>query len=228
MLGIELLPSLHAIAQEKLDAARGLQELELRTPHVSVAEGSWESATALPWSDIDVAFAYTTAFPHDRGVLRALTNALEPRLRRGCVVCTTDYRLAPSSFELLDEMEGENDGVGGVSVAYIHRKITDGDARTQGDLLKAQVEELKEALAERDESMESLRTRLAECERLRRRAEDRTSNTGGEEVAGGIRICSEDEFLEALRRGSLETGYLTSSGELDYDDEDDPPGPDSE
>jgi hypothetical protein len=93
VIGVELLPSLHAEAVAKRDAATALHddpqfELTILTPHISLHEGSWdngalyqrpgrtqfaEGATLtadlacgyrLPWDTVDVCFAYTTAFPH--------------------------------------------------------------------------------------------------------------------------------------------------------------------
>lgn len=127
-LGVELLPGLCRAADAKLEAARDLAGLQLRTPRVELSEGSWDDASVVAWGEIDVAFAYTTAFPADEAnVLQELTAALAPRLRKGCLVCTTDYRLG-DGFELLEQLEGANDGVGGVSVGYVHRKTCEGAA----------------------------------------------------------------------------------------------------
>ena len=91
--GVELLPGLHAAACEKLAAARATGGL-LRTADVAMVRGSWEDGALLEWDAIDVAFAYTTAFPASAdGVLDELGAALTPRLRAGCVVVTTDYSL---------------------------------------------------------------------------------------------------------------------------------------
>ena len=71
---------------------------------------------------------YTTAIPADEaGVLRGLSAALAARLPRGCHVITTDYVLDPAGFELVETIEGANDGVGGVSTGYIHRKTCVGE-----------------------------------------------------------------------------------------------------
>ena len=44
-------------------------------------------------------------------------------------MCTTDYKLDTSDgFEVVEEMSGANEGVGGTSVAYIHRKISEGES----------------------------------------------------------------------------------------------------
>ena len=98
-------------------------DLSLSLAHAS---SSWCALDA----GVDVAFAYTTAFPHDEaGVLSELSRALKARLRRGAVVCTTDYKLDTSDgFEVVEEMSGANEGVGGTSVAYIHRKISEGES----------------------------------------------------------------------------------------------------
>ena len=71
---------------------------------------------------------------------RELTAALADNLRRGCIVCTTDYRLG-DGFELLEQLDGANDGVGGRSTAYLFRKVCDG--RNRAEALHA--EQLEEA-----------------------------------------------------------------------------------
>lgn len=116
--GVELLPSLHAAAVEKLSAASAmrfniLDHLELQTPSsaIKLHLGSWDDDALLPWDTLDVCFAYATAFDHDaNGVLVALSAALRERLKAGCIVCTTDYRLG-DGFEVLETLAGVNDGV---------------------------------------------------------------------------------------------------------------------
>ena len=84
-LGVELLPGLCRAADAKLEAARALAGLQLRTPRVELSEGSWDDASVVAWGEIDVAFAYTTAFPADEAnVLQELTAALAPRPRVRC------------------------------------------------------------------------------------------------------------------------------------------------
>ena len=128
VMGVEYLKSLHEAACAKLDEANALPGLEFLTPRerIVLREGSWEDPNLFDWSQIDVAFAYSTAFPAEAGVLVELSAALTPRLREGCIVCTTDYTLDPAGFELLEELVDENEGVGGDSVAYIYRKKTPG------------------------------------------------------------------------------------------------------
>ena len=127
VMGVEYLKSLHEAACAKLDEANALPGLEF-TPRerIVLREGSWEDPNLFDWSQVDVAFAYSTAFPAEAGVLVELSAALTPRLREGCIVCTTDYTLDPAGFELLEELVDENEGVGGDSVAYIYRKKTPG------------------------------------------------------------------------------------------------------
>ena len=113
-----------------------------------------------------MAFAYTTAFPSDAdGVLGELTGALDRRLRAGCVVCVTDGLLG-DGFELLESVEGDNAGTGGVSVGYIYRKVSEGDApeahtAERVAALEARVDELEALLAERDARVRYLEDRLA-------------------------------------------------------------------
>ncbi|KAL3903141.1 MAG: hypothetical protein SGPRY_011797, partial [Prymnesium sp.] len=126
--GVELLPSLHAAALAKLEQAEGQAGLLLAP--VELAEASWDD-TSLNLADVDLAFVYTTALPADeQGVLVALTRSLTPQLRRGCLVCTTDYTLG-EGFQLLRSIDGPNDGAGGVSTGHIHLKTSLG--RAEGD-----------------------------------------------------------------------------------------------
>ena len=92
-----------------------------------LVRGSWDDP--LPAFDgVDMAFAYTTAITaNEHGVLDGLSRALSARLRQGALVVTTEYRLDPACFELLEEIEGENPGVGGRSTGLIHRKICAGE-----------------------------------------------------------------------------------------------------
>ena len=127
VVGVEYLPSLASDAAEKLSLARGLPGL-LQTENVALVEGSWDDPEALDWPAIDLAFAYTTAIPANAdGVLEGLSAALTHRLKRGAVVVTTDYRLDPAGFEVLETLEGKNDGVGGVSTGFIHLKTCAGE-----------------------------------------------------------------------------------------------------
>ncbi|KAL1530246.1 hypothetical protein AB1Y20_001161 [Prymnesium parvum] len=142
--GVELLPKLHATAVAKLEDAQQIPDL-LRSP-VAFDEGSWDDE-GLGLSQVDVAFIYTTAIPADEeGVLQDLTKSLTPQLRRGCVVCTTDYTLGVG-FELVESLEGPNDGAGGVSTGYIHVKTSPGN----GDEDNAK----KEAVVQSFEDMEA-------------------------------------------------------------------------
>ena len=127
VMGVEYLTSLASDASEKLTLARGLPGL-LQTPDVQLVEGSWDDPDALSWSEIDLAFAYTTAITtNDDGILEGLSEALSRRLPRGCIVVTTDYKLDPAGFDVLESLEGQNDGVGGVSTGFIHVKTCAGE-----------------------------------------------------------------------------------------------------
>jgi len=75
VVGVEVLPALHRTAREKQEA------LGARTTAgaVEIIEGSFDDPDALAWQDIDIAFAYTTAFPRSaEGVLEDLTAAPAP------------------------------------------------------------------------------------------------------------------------------------------------------
>jgi SAM-dependent methyltransferase len=136
VVGIEYLPSIAADGIAKLSIARGMPTL-LQTEDVQLIEGSWDDPDALDWADLDVAFAYTTAITaNEDGVLEGLSSALARRLRRGCIVVTTDYRLDPEGFEVLDKIEGQNDGVGGLSTGFIHRKICAGERDMDGERIQ--------------------------------------------------------------------------------------------
>ena len=81
--------------------------------------------------------------------------------RRACTKPALSPRgLESQSPQLLDQVEGANEGVGGVSVAYIHRKLTAGvsavDALTaHAKALGARIAHLESELAERDAALEA-------------------------------------------------------------------------
>jgi hypothetical protein len=158
VVGVEYLRSLASTAVEKLEEARaaGL----LRTDDVVLTQGTWDEKLDC-FAEVDVAFAYTTAITtNDEGILEGLSRALAQRLRRGCIVVTTDYKLDPAHFEVLDTMTGENSGVGGTSTGYLHRKRSRGERDAAG-----------EADGEADGSVED----DASCERARAVNEDDAS-----------------------------------------------------
>ena len=131
VVGVEYLRSLASTAVEKLEEARaaGL----LRTDEVVLTQGTWDEKLDC-FAEVDVAFAYTTAITtNDEGILEGLSRALAQRLRRGCIVVTTDYKLDPAHFEVLDTMTGENSGVGGTSTGYLHRKRSRGERDAAGE-----------------------------------------------------------------------------------------------
>jgi hypothetical protein len=105
----------------------------LRTDEVVLTQGTWDEKLDC-FAEVDVAFAYTTAITtNDEGILEGLSRALAQRLRRGCIVVTTDYKLDPAHFEVLDTMTGENSGVGGTSTGYLHRKRSRGERDAAGE-----------------------------------------------------------------------------------------------
>jgi len=125
--GVEYLPAIAATAAEKLAELQEASPDMLRTNDVQLVEGSWEDPLDV-FDGIDLAFAYTTAITaNDEGILENLSAALSDRLRRGSLVITTEYRLDPTNFEVLDEIDGENPGAGGRSTGIIHRKICVGE-----------------------------------------------------------------------------------------------------
>jgi hypothetical protein len=211
--GVELLPSLHKAACEHRDEARLLLSLGLQTPSISLLEGSWDDADLMVWSEIDVAFAYATAFPHDGydcdGVLTELSASLVPRLREGCIVCTTDYRMG-DGFELLETMVGENDGVGSVSTVYLHRKTVPGvrasehlDARV--DRMRARVSSLEAQLAESKARSEELTERIGIVE-----AERDALRVERDELAERIEDAEAASLL-ALKDWAAGTGYISDA-----------------
>ena len=202
--GVELLPSLHATALEKREEAAALHatgELPLLTPSacISLHAGSWDDGALFEWDDVDVCFAYTTAFGHDEaGVLVDLNAALQKRLRRGSIVCTTDYRLG-DGFEELEQIEDANEGVGGTSVVYVHRKTCDGERAydalaARRDELAARIHELEAELAERDVRLAEL---AAAHEELQREAGQEQADAADEVMAA-----------EDLRAWAEEAGYM--------------------
>ena len=125
--GVEYLPAIAATAREKLDELRSAHPGVLQTGNVQLIEGSWDDPLDV-FDGIDVAFAYTTAITaSEEGILEGLSAALSNRLRRGSLVVTTEYRLDPAGFEVLEQMDGENPGAGGMSTGIIHRKICAGE-----------------------------------------------------------------------------------------------------
>jgi hypothetical protein len=72
-------------------------------------------------------------------------------------------------FEVVEQLAGENEGVGGMSVCYIHRKVVAGECsrrvlREHADVLEARVATLEAELAEREATIAELE---AACEELR-------------------------------------------------------------
>ena len=85
-VGVELLSSLHEAAVKALEEAQadGCPLAPLPTPAVDLYKGSWDDESLLAWSELDVCFAYTTAFDHGPdNKLHELSEALSPNLRRG-------------------------------------------------------------------------------------------------------------------------------------------------
>ena len=207
--GVEYLPSLHSAACAKLGEAQTMPGLLMTPPNrIVLREGSWDDPNLFHWSEIDVAFAYSTAFPADENeVLVELSRSLTPRLRAGCIVCTTDYKLADDGFELLEELIDANEGVGGDSVAYIYRKTSAGmsDTAVMGNKVEAQdrrVAELERLLASRDAEMAVLSQRTAALEQENqqlRQERDMLQAELGE---------SERNMLSALRDWADETKYF--------------------
>ena len=210
VFGVELLSSLHQAALERCTAAT--TEMSLSATRVEFFEGSFADANLLPWRDIDVAFAYTTAFPSDAdGVLVDLTAALTQRLRAGCIVIVTDGLLG-DGFDLVDSIEGENEGTGGLSVGYIYRKLSPGEsdadiARQLAARLESRVATLEAELAERDHRLEELTAQLdaalSEAEALRSEVEDLRSPPGADGT-------DDDDFLFDLQEWASSSGYLVS------------------
>ncbi len=131
VVGVEYLQSLATTATKKLEDARSTAGL-LRTDEVLLTQGSWDEPLEC-FAEVDVAFAYTTAITTNaEGILDGLSNALMQRLRQGCIVVTTDYKLDPDHFEVLESISGENSGVGGTSTGYLHRKLSRGERDVTG------------------------------------------------------------------------------------------------
>jgi len=204
--GVELLQGLHEQATKKRDLARSLHaegKLDLLTDaeHIDLVNGSWEDPVLTAWEEIDVVFAYTTALPVEHGVLCELSDALSPLLREGCVVCTTDYQLCEKRFEVISQVAGENEGVGGTSVGYVHRKKCRG--QTETERLLQQIDLLEDVVAttrhERDDALEALATATAEADALRDEIDTLRSQLDSEE--------DDDEDVDALRAWAANAGY---------------------
>ena len=202
-VGVELLCSLHEEAVAKLAEAQSdsCALSPLPTADVALYQGSWEDDSLLAWSELDVCFAYTTAFDHGPdGRLHAFSEALAPTLRRGCIVCTTDYQLsAASGFELLEQLDGPNEGVGGTSVAYIHRKVVGGRSEAlrqqeRADKLAARCEALEATLSERVSEISSLEARCRELEAERDALADAKEALEAELKAAGGELLGDDAW----------------------------------
>jgi len=129
-LGVELLPDLHRIASEQLAAAQAHECVHadfIRADEVAFENASWDDAAL---GHLDVVFGYTTCLQdmvrNDDGVLLELTESLNRRLRRGCIVVTTEYRLG-DGFRLIESIDGQNAFIGGVSTGHIHEKMSPGE-----------------------------------------------------------------------------------------------------
>ena len=224
--GVECLPSLHTAACTKLNEANALPELDLLTPSecIQLREGSWNDPDLFDWGQVDVAFAYSTAFPvNTDGVLAELSAALTPRLREGCIVCTTDYKLDAVGFKLLEEIVDANEGVGGDSVAYIYRKETPG--LSADEVMDAKLEEQRERVGELEAQ---LAAREAEFDKLAKRAAAlEVENHELRKERDALRSQLDDvegEMLSALQDWAQESNYVIASGQeasgrLGFEDE---------
>ena len=213
VIGIELLGSLHQAALEKHTTATN--EISLQSSHVGFYQGSFDDATLLPWREIDVAFAYTTAFPSDAdGILADLSAALSRRLRAGCIVIVTDGLLG-DGFELVDSVEGDNEGTGGLSAGYIYKKVQQGESEAEvaqqlAARLESRVAALEADLADRDcrltDLEAELETAVSEAEALREELETLRSPRGLRRDDGGG--TDDDDFLFDLQEWANSAGYL--------------------
>ena len=201
--GVELLPALHAAALEKREQAVALHEsgeIPLLTPPAAIHlhAGSFDDGALMRWDEVDVAFAYTTAFEHDEdGVLTNLTDALRRRLREGCVVCTTDYTLG-KGFEMVEQIAGENEGVGGTSVAYLHRKLFPGESWT--DAVNAKASAVDAEIAEREREIDQLEARADSM-----RAENEAARAEAERLRA--QLVEDVDESDDLRAWASEAGY---------------------
>lgn len=231
-VGVELLSSLHEAAVAKLTEAQSdsCALSPLPTAEIELYEGSWEDDSLLAWSELDVCFAYTTAFDHGSdGRLHAFSEALAPTLRRGCIVCTTDYQLSPASgFELLEQLDGPNEGVGGTSVAYIHRKVVGGRSEAQrqeqrADKLARRCEALEATLSERDGEITDLQARCRELEAERDALADAKEALEAELAAVGGGLLGDDAwagYAASLAQGCDDAESFTAALRADLLGED--------
>eukprot|EP00590_Aulacoseira_subarctica_P010005 CAMPEP_0172420714 /NCGR_PEP_ID=MMETSP1064-20121228/7066_1 /TAXON_ID=202472 /ORGANISM="Aulacoseira subarctica , Strain CCAP 1002/5" /LENGTH=255 /DNA_ID=CAMNT_0013160799 /DNA_START=162 /DNA_END=929 /DNA_ORIENTATION=- len=115
--GIEILPSLHELALNKL---RDASTMGFLSTEVQFENCDWSSHD-LNLSTADVVFSYTTALRSSGSVLSALTEAIRLKLKPGCVVVTTDYELG-HGFTLVASADGRNEGAGGECTGYVFIK----------------------------------------------------------------------------------------------------------
>ena len=130
--GIEVLPSLHEQAKQKL----ALSSREDAAPVEFVCGSFDDPYTYL--GNADCIFVFSTAMPTE--VTNSLANAIGRQCRPGTIVISTDYMLpltgyceacqqddripsGPFELELVDTVDGYEWTTGGTSTGYIHRVV---------------------------------------------------------------------------------------------------------
>lgn len=125
-LGVEILPRIHEIALEKLEEARAIPGL-LRSDAISFECGSWSESDV---SQLDVVFAATTCSPVDEGTGELLglfgegMSVLNSKLKRGCIVVTTEYKLG-EGFRYIESLDGDHP-LFGTTTGHVHEKMSGG------------------------------------------------------------------------------------------------------
>ena len=132
-LGVEILPGIHDIAVEKLEEARAIPGL-LQSDAITFECGSWSDSDV---AQLDVVFAATTCSPVDEatgeliGLFGEGMSVLNSKLKRGCVVVTTEYKLG-DGFRYIESLDGDHP-LFGTTTGHIHEKLSAGAWEADGD-----------------------------------------------------------------------------------------------
>ena len=126
-LGVEILPGIHEVAVEKLQEARAIPGL-LQSDAINFQCGSWSESDVV--AQLDVVFAATTCSPVDEatgellGLFGEGMSELNSKLKRGCMVITTEYKLG-RGFRYIESLDGDHP-LFGTTTGHIHEKMSPG------------------------------------------------------------------------------------------------------
>ena len=133
-LGVEILPGIHDIAVEKLEEARAIPGL-LQSDAITFECGSWSDSDV---AQLDVVFAATTCSPVDEatgeliGLFGEGMSVLNSKLKRGCVVVTTEYKLG-DGFRYIESLDGDHPLCETCTNDWVQRDACHTGAPTEGN-----------------------------------------------------------------------------------------------